>query len=122
MTWQVVVVVLLVLLLRFYYTKVYLTKLLMLEYKLLFEQAGFRVKLEPFRLFTSKMFEDYREGERLYGNPLHYKENELVNYDVAICTFLNRPMIQLIHPDLMQAYFNSPQSDFSKFKPLADYL
>jgi len=73
MTWQVVLVVLLVLMLRFYYTKVYLTKLLMLEYKRLFEQAGFRVKLEPFRLFTSKMFNDYEEGERLHGNPLYYK-------------------------------------------------
>jgi cytochrome P450 len=31
-------------------------------------------------------------------------------------------MIQLIHPDLMQAFFTSQQSNFPRFKPLLDYL
>jgi hypothetical protein len=70
----------------------------MLNYKHRFEAAGYRVKLEPFRLFTSKMFEEYRKGEVTHGNPLHYKQNELTDYDIVICSFLNRPMLEIIHP------------------------
>lgn len=107
-----------VLLLHFFYFKVHLTKQRMLEYKQLFEKAGFRVKLEPFRLFTSRMFEIYKEGEQTYGNPLHYKQNDLVGYDVVVCSFLNRPMLQLISPDLLQAYFMGNDAEFHKFRPL----
>lgn len=45
---------------RFYYLKVYLTKKKMLEYKNLFEKAGYRVRLDPYQLYTSRMLDNYK--------------------------------------------------------------
>lgn len=121
MIWWLVAAILLWAL-YFYYTRAYLTRRKMKEYKALFESAGYRVRLDGFQLYTSSMLDTYREGEAKHGNPLYDKITNFKNYDVVICSFLNRAMLEIIHPDLLQAFFASPVHEYHKYRPLLENL
>jgi len=66
---QALLVALAVYLFYFYYTRVYLTKQAMENYGRLFEKAGYRVKITPFRLFGFGVFDMLLEDDKKHRNP-----------------------------------------------------
>lgn len=119
---QIFLSVLVVLFTYFYYNKVYLVKKKINHYKQLFEQAGYRVLVEGYKLIGSKAIDHLLDSAKNFNNPMHYHQHELAKYDVAIGSCNMQPYIQLIHVDLIQAYFNMNSYNFQKFKPLKENI
>jgi hypothetical protein len=119
---QLFLTILIILLTRFYYNKVYMVKKKMLSYKRLFEEAGFKVKLEEYKLLGSKTIDYIMEAEKKYGNPMYFHERELTGFDVVISSFAMQPFIQLINLNLIQGYFNTSVYSYRKFPPITENL
>jgi hypothetical protein len=112
---EIAISILLLLLTHFYYSKVHLTKKKMLSYTRLFEQAGFKVKLEDYKLLGSKAIDYIVEAERKHNNPMYFHERELTGFDVVVSSLAMRPFVQIINLELVQGYFNTNTNSYQKY-------
>ena len=94
----------------------------MAAYLKAFTEAGFNFKLDPFVLFGGKIFEYMAYGERVFGNPNHYSESVMAHFDGSISSVMNRPLITITHPDLLQEYFNVAHLHYNKFEHVLENL
>lgn len=107
--------VFLILFTYFIYTNVYKPIKQMRYYLKCFTDAGYNFKYEGFVLFGSKMFEYIAFGEKVYGNPNHYMQAIKPKFDGAISSIMNRPVIHISNPNLLQEYFNTSFVHYKKF-------
>lgn len=112
-----IAVILVVLGCHFYYSKVYLLKKKLSTLQRRFEGAGYKVKVEPFRVFGYPSFEHTAWSEREKGNPDYYRQHNLQGYDVVISTIFGRSSITLINMDLLHSFFSMELTTYVKYEP-----
>lgn len=66
------------------------------------ESLGYTVRVFPYYFLKSPPHEKFKQDDEKYGDRLYSIKNQEKHYDMGIYVALNKVIIELYNPDLLQ--------------------